>query len=132
MANSRSSFLLLYSARALRGFGDGFATIVLPVYLAKIGFNPAQIGLVAAAALLGTAVLTLAIGFLAPRHNLRRLLIAGAALMIATGVAFPAFEEIGLLIAVAFFGTVNPSTGDIGVLIPVEHAALAQGAGGHR
>jgi predicted MFS family arabinose efflux permease len=51
--------------------------------------------------------------------------------MIATGVAFPAFEQIGLLIAVAFFGTVNPSTGDIGVLIPIEHAALAQGAADH-
>jgi MFS family permease len=129
--NLRSSFLLLYSARALRGFGDGFATIVLPVYLAKIGFDPAQIGLVAAAALLGTAVLTLAIGFLAPRRDLRHLLIVGAVLMIATGVAFPAFEQIGLLVAVAFFGTVNPSTGDIGVLIPIEHAALAQGAADH-
>jgi MFS family permease len=129
--NPRYSFLLLYSARALRGFGDGFATIVLPVYLAKIGFDAARIGLVAAAALLGTAVLTLAIGFVAPRHDLRRLLIAGAVLMIATGVAFPAFEQIGLLIAVAFFGTVNPSTGDIGVVIPIEHAALAQGAADH-
>ena len=123
--------MLLYGARALRGFGDGFATIVLPVYLAKIGFDAAQIGLVAAAALLGTAVLTLAIGFAAPRHDLRRLLIAGAALMIATGIAFPVFEQIGPLIAVAFFGTVNPSTGDIGVLIPIEHAALAQGAADH-
>jgi MFS family permease len=127
----RSSFLLLYSARALRGFGDGFATIVLPVYLATIGFNPAQIGLIAAAALLGTAVLTLATGLLAPRHDLRHLLIAGAVLMIATGVAFPAFEQIGLLTAVAFFGTVNPSTGDIGVLIPIEHAVLAQDAADH-
>jgi MFS family permease len=129
--NPRYSFLLLYSARALRGFGDGFATIVLPVYLAKIGFDAARIGLVAASALLGTAVLTLAVGFVAPRHDLRRLLIAGAVLMIATGIAFPAFEQIGLLIAVAFFGTVNPSTGDIGVLIPIEHAALAQGAANH-
>ncbi len=127
----RSNFLLLYSARALRGFGDGFATIVLPVYLAKIGFDPAQIGLVAAAALLGTAVLTLAVGLVAPRHDLRGLLIAGAVLMVATGVAFPAFAQIGLLIAVAFFGTVNPSTGDIGVLIPIEHAALAQDAADH-
>jgi len=127
----RSVFLLLYSARALRGFGDGFATIVLPVYLAKIGFDAAQIGLVAAAALLGTAVLTLAIGLFAPRHDLRHLLIAGAVLMIATGVAFPSFEQIGLLTAVAFFGTVNPSTGDIGVLIPIEHAALAQDAADH-
>jgi MFS family permease len=126
-----SSFFLLYSARALRGFGDGFATIVLPVYLAKIGFGPTQIGLVATTALLGTAVLTLAVGFVAPRHDIRLLLIAGAALMIATGVAFPAFEQIGLVAAVAFFGTVNPSTGDIGVLIPIEHAALAQGAADH-
>ena len=29
--------LCLYSARALRGFGDGFAIIVLPVYLSAIG-----------------------------------------------------------------------------------------------
>jgi MFS family permease len=129
--NPASSFFLLYSARALRGFGDGFATIVLPVYLAKIGFDAAQIGLVAAAALLGTAVLTLAVGLVAPRHDLRRLLIAGAVLMVATGLAFTAFAQIGLLIAVAFFGTVNPSTGDIGVLIPIEHAALAQGAADH-
>jgi MFS family permease len=115
----------------LRGFGDGFAAIVLPVYLATIGFDPAQIGLIAAAALLGTALLTLGVGLLAPRHDLRHLLIAGAVLMIATGVAFPAFEQIGLLAAVAFFGTVNPSTGDIGVLIPIEHAALAQDAADH-
>ncbi len=127
----RSDFLLLYSARALRGFGDGFATIVLPVYLAKIGFDSAQIGLIAATALLGTAILTLAIGLVAPRHDLRRLLIAGAVLMIATGVAFPAFEQIGAVAVVAFFGTVNPSTGDIGVLIPIEHAALAQSAADH-
>jgi MFS family permease len=129
--NPPSSFLLLYGARALRGFGDGFAAIVLPVYLATIGFDPAQIGLIAAAALLGTAILTLGVGLLAPRHDLRHLLIAGAVLMVATGVAFPAFEQIGLLAAVAFFGTVNPSTGDIGVLIPIEHAALAQDAADH-
>ena len=101
---------------------------MLPVYLAKIGFDAAQIGFVAGTALFGTAILTLAIGLVAPRHDLRHLLIAGALLMIATGVAFPAFEQISLIATVAFFGTVNPSTGDIGVLIPIEHAALAQGA----
>ena len=126
-----ANLLLLYCARALRGFGDGFATIVLPVYLASIGFNAAHIGLVATAALLGTAMLTLGVGLIAPRHDLRKFLIAGAILMVGTGLAFPAFEQIGLIMAVAFFGTVNPSTGDIGVLIPIEHAALAQGAPDH-
>src|SRR5207253_3573435 len=123
-----ANLLLLYAARALRGFGDGFAVIVLPVYLAAIGFDAAKIGLVATAALLGTAVLTLGVGLIAPRRDLRNLLIAGAVVMVGTGLAFPAFEQIGFVLAVAFFGTVNPSTGDIGVLIPIEHAALAQGA----
>ena len=126
-----SNLLPLYIARALRGFGDGFAVIVLPVYLAAIGFNATQIGLVATAALLGTAVLTLAVGFIAPRCDLRTLLLAGAVLMMCTGLAFPAVEGIGFIAVVAFFGSINPSTGDIGVLIPVEHALLARGAADH-
>ena len=46
----------LYSARAARGFGDGFAALILPAYLSALGFGPVQIGIVAAAALLGSAV----------------------------------------------------------------------------
>lgn len=122
----RSTLFFLYAARALRGFGDGFAVIVLPAYLGAIGFNAAEIGLVAAAALMGTAAFTLAIGFVAPHHDLRNLLLAGAALMVCTGLAFPSVEHVGFIIGVAFFGTINPSTGDIGVLIPVEHAMLTQ------
>jgi MFS family permease len=122
-----SNIVLLFGARALRGFGDGFATVLLPAYLAVIGFSAAQIGIVAAAALFGTALFTLLIGFIAPRYDLRNLLIAGAALMILTGLAFPQFEALGFLIGVAFLGTINPSAGDIGVLIPLEHAMLSYG-----
>jgi MFS family permease len=56
----------LYAARAARGLGDGFAAIILPTYLSEFGFRPFQIGIVATAALLGSALLTLAIGLLAP------------------------------------------------------------------
>ena len=56
----------LYAARAARGLGDGFAAIILPTYLSEFGFSPFQIGIVATAALLGSALLTLAIGLLAP------------------------------------------------------------------
>lgn len=124
MRKDSFSVVLLYIARALRGFGDGFAVVVLPAYLAAVGFNPTQIGFVAAAALLGTAVLTLAVGFIAPRCDIKTLLMTGATLMAATGLAFPHAEYITFVIAVAFFGTINPSTGDIGVLIPIEHAML--------
>jgi MFS family permease len=122
-----SNIQLLYAARGLRGFGDGFAVIILPAYLTAIGYDAIQIGFVATASLLGTSALTLAIGLLAPRHDLRTLLLAGACLMALTGLAFPNFEHIAFVLVVAFVGTVNPSTGDIGVLVPLEHAMLARG-----
>jgi MFS family permease len=123
---------LLYAARGLRGFGDGFAVIILPAYLTAIGYSPLQIGIVATAALLGSSVLTLAVGFFAPRHDLRNLLLAGAGLIALTGLAFPMSEHIAVVLAVAFFGTINPSGGDAGVLVPLEHAMLARGVADSR
>src|SRR5947209_5230214 len=123
-----SSILLLYAGRGVRGFGDGFAVVILPAYLTALGLTPFQIGVVAAAALLGSSILTLAIGFFAPKHDLRTLLLAGAVLMMLTGSAFPNVEHIVLISLVAFLGTINPSSGDTGVLVPLEHAMLAQGA----
>src|SRR5437763_4120248 len=123
-----ADILNLYAARAARGFGDGFAAIILPAYLLEIGFNPFQIGLVATAALLGSAATTLAIGLLAPRYHLRTLLLACAALMVVTGIAFPSLQHLVFIAAVAFIGTINPTTGDIGVHVPLEQAALAHRA----
>jgi MFS family permease len=126
-AQQRSGINLIFTARALRGFGDGFAAIILPAYLAAIGYSSLAIGIVAAAALLGSAALTILIGFIAPRHDLRNFLLLAAALMVATGLAFPAAEHIVFVAAVAFIGTINPSSGDSGVFVPLEHAMLARG-----
>ena len=122
-----SNISLLYAARGVRGFGDGFAIIILPAYLTAIGYDPVQIGFVATASLLGTALLTLAIGTVAARYDLRSLLLLGACLMAGTGLAFPNVEQFAFVALVAFVGTVNPSTGDLGVLVPIEHAMLAHG-----
>jgi MFS family permease len=126
MLTHRTNVHLLYTARCLRGFGDGFAVIILPAYLSALGLNPIEIGLVATASLFGTAVFTLLIGLIAPRHDLRIMLLLGATLMAFTGIAFPVSEHVALIAAVAFIGTINPSTGDIGVLVPLEHALLAR------
>jgi MFS family permease len=124
----RADVVCLYAARAARGFGDGFAAIILPAYLLEIGFDPFQIGLVATAALLGSAATTLTVGFLAPRYDLRTLLLACAALMVVTGIAIPSLQHLAFIAVVAFIGTMNPTTGDIGVHVPLEHAALAHRA----
>ena len=127
----RTDIALLYVARGVRGLGDGFAIIILPAYLSAIGFNSGQIGLIVSASLLGTALLTLAVGFIAPRHDLRNFLLGGAILMACTGLAFPSFELFAVIAIVAFVGTINPSTGDLGMLVPLEHAMLAQGVSDH-
>ena len=119
---------LLYVARGLRGFGDGFAIIILPAYMTALGYDAIAVGIVATASLLGTALLTLITGWIAPRHDLRPLLIVGAGLMAATGIAFPGVEHFVLIALVAFIGTINPSGGDLGVLVPLEHAVLAKSA----
>jgi MFS family permease len=126
--SSRRLLRLLYAARAARNFGDGSAVIILPAYLVEIGFSSLEIGIVAAAALLGSALLTLSVGFLAARSDLRRLLLAGAFLMVATGVAMPNVGHVLPVAIIAFLGTMNPTTGDIGVLVPIEHAMLARDA----
>ena len=125
VSTGSSLIALLYVARGLRGFGDGFAIIILPAYMTALGYDAVAVGIVATASLLGTALLTLVVGLIAPRHDLRPLLMFGAGLMAATGIAFPAVEHVVLIALVAFVGTINPSGGDLGVLVPLEHAVLA-------
>jgi MFS family permease len=116
----------LFAARALRDFGDGFVAVLLPVYLLALGFDPLQVGVIATASLLGSALLTIAIGFLGSRYDQRRLLLAAASLMTATGVAFTVVHDYALLLVVAFAGTINPSAGSVSVFVPLEHAALTR------
>ncbi|MDG4893428.1 MFS transporter [Mesorhizobium sp. WSM4976] len=118
--------IFLFAARALRDFGDGFVAVLLPVYLLALGFTPLQVGVIATASLLGSALLTIGVGFLGARHDRRQLLLAGAGLMIATGVAFAVVHDYALLLVVALAGTINPSAGSVSVFVPLEHAVLAR------
>jgi len=51
--------------------------------------------------------------------------------MAATGAAFAGLESFAPLLVVAFVGTLNPSSGDVSVFLPLEHARLAGAASGH-
>jgi MFS family permease len=115
----------LYLARALRDCGDGFVAVLLPSYLLALGYSALQVGVIATAALFGSASLTLGVGIIGHRFDHRLLLLAAANLMIATGVAFAWVGDFALLVAVAFAGTVNPSAGSVSIFVPLEHAVLS-------
>ena len=117
---------LVLLARGARAFGDGFTSVLLPVYLVNLGFTGFQVGAIATATLAGSAALTLLVGLIAYRFRMRRLLLNAALLMVATGLCFAAFRDFWPLMVVAFVGTLNPSSGDVSVFLPLEQTVLPQ------
>ena len=67
-----------------------------------------------------------AFGLRAHRYHTRSVLLAATALMAATGVGFALFEQFWPLLLIAFVGTLNPSSGDVSVFLPLEHALLSR------
>src|SRR5882757_4036224 len=123
--NSVSVRRLLW-VRGLRAFGDGYVSLLLPVYLISLGLTPFQVGIIATGTLLGSGVLTLLVGLHAYRFRYRALLLVAAALMTATGLGFAAITSFWPLLLVAVVGTLNPSSGDVSVFLPLEHSVLAR------
>lgn len=115
----------IYLARAIRDFGDGFVAILLPVYLTALGLSAFDVGVVATLALFGSALLTLAIGFLGASRGSRPMLLAASALMVATGLAYAIATDYAVLLLVAFVGTINPSGGSTSIFVPLEHTVLS-------
>jgi predicted MFS family arabinose efflux permease len=112
--------------RALRAFGDGYVSLLLPVYLLALGLSPFDVGVITTATLLGSGALTLLVGLHAYRFRYRTLLLAATALMTATGLGFAAVTQFWPLLVVAFVGTLNPSSGDVSIFLPLEQSVLAR------
>ena len=113
-------------ARGLRAFGDGFVALLVPIYLYELGFSALAIGAIVTSTLIGTAFLTLWVGMVANRHSRRRLLLAAAVLMAATGAGFAFITAFWPLMVIAFVGTMNPTSGDASIFLPLEQTALTQ------
>ncbi len=118
----------LVAARAVRGFADGLASVILPAYLMALGHGPLEIGALVTAALLGSAAATLAVGLAGDRIPPRAVLLGACGLMALTGAGFGGLSAYGPLLVVAFVGTLNPSAGDVSVFLPTEQALLAEGS----
>ncbi|MDE2184193.1 MAG: MFS transporter [Alphaproteobacteria bacterium] len=113
------------SGKSLRAFTDGLVSVVLPVYLIRLGYSAFGVGAIVTSTLLGSALLTLAIGLFAHHFPGRRILLAACALMAATGLSFAVATAFWPLLIVAFLGTINPSAGDVSIFLPAEQSLLA-------
>ena len=116
----------LLLAKGLRAFGDGYVSLLLPLYLLQLGFSPLQVGIIATTTLLGSGVMTLLVGLHAYRFHYRSLLLAATLLMAGTGLGFALVTDFWPLLLIALVGTLNPSSGDVSVFLPLEHAVLSR------
>jgi MFS family permease len=123
---SNAPYNRILVARGLRAFGDGYVSLLLPLYLLELGFGAFDVGVMATATLMGSGLLTLLVGLRANRYHYRSVLLAAAMLMAGTGVGFALFTQFWPLLLIAVVGTLNPSSGDVSVFLPLEHAVLSR------
>jgi MFS family permease len=117
---------LLFATRMLRMFGYGFLAVVLVLYLVAIGLSGAEVGLLLGLTLLGDAAVSLWLTTHADRIGRRRVLVAGAILMLLAGLAFAATPVFVVLLVAAVLGVLSPSGNEVGPFLAVEQASLTQ------
>ncbi len=116
---------LLFATRIVRLFAYGFLSVVLVLYLAEAGLNNVQIGLLITLTLVGDTLISLGITTSADRIGRKRMLLAGAALMVFAGILFALTKDFILLLAAATVGVISPSGNEVGPFLALEQAALS-------
>jgi MFS family permease len=117
---------LLFTTRIARLFAYGFLSVILVLYLAQVGLEEAQIGLLLTLTLVGDTIISLWITTNADRIGRRRMLIAGALLMIFAGGLFSVTGNFFLLLLAATIGEISPSGNEVGPFLAIEQASLSQ------
>jgi len=100
----------LLVTRILRTFAYGYLTVVIALYLAQLGLDTIQVGLVLSAAILGSALMTVVWALAADRYGRRRTVATMAVLMVAGGLLFAFGSSFWVLLLGAFTGTISATT----------------------
>jgi MFS family permease len=117
---------LLFAMRTLRMFGYGFLAVVLVLYLVAAGLDPLAVGIVLSLTLVGDVVISLWLTTHADTLGRRRVLVAGALLMLVAGVVFASTSWLPLLVIAGAIGVISPTGNEVGPFLAVEQAALTQ------
>jgi len=116
---------LLFLTRFMRLFAYGSLSVVLVFYLIALGLSESQTGILLTLTLVGDVVVSLFLTTRADRIGRRRMLIVGAILMAAAGLAFACTKNLLLLIIAGTIGVISPSGNEVGPFLSIEQAALS-------
>src|SRR5438046_4657777 len=117
---------LLFLTRYTRLFAYGALSVVLVFYLTSLGLSTSQTGVLLTLTLVGDTVVSLYLTTHADRIGRRRMLIVGAILMAAAGLAFASTRNFAFLVVAGTIGVISPSGNEVGPFLSIEQAALSQ------
>jgi MFS family permease len=122
----RADPIILAVARILRMFAYGVLSVILALFLSELGLGARAIGLLFTLTLFGDAAVSLVLTTMADRVGRRRVLVAGAALMVLAGAVFAWTTNWTWLVVAAIVGVISPTGNEIGPFLSVEQAGLAE------
>lgn len=126
MNERRRDVVLLFATRFARMFAYGLVSIVLVLYLTRVGFDEKAIGLLLSLTLAGDLVISLWMTTRADRVGRRKMLVLGAILMLLAGVVFAGSSLFPVLLVAAIIGVISPSGNEVGPFLSVEQAAISE------
>ncbi|HEX5436166.1 MAG TPA: MFS transporter [Gemmatimonadaceae bacterium] len=127
---------LLFAGRALRSVSQSYLAVIVPLYLAHLGYGPVRIGVFFTVGALGSMSLTATVGFLADRFGRKALLVILGVLTAVCGLAFVFTQQFAILLVASGLGAIGRgggagSGGAFGPYAPAEQALIAEHAGDH-
>jgi MFS family permease len=126
IAKSCRNTKILCIQRFVRLFAYGASFLILVHYLSSLGFSDERIGLFMTLTLLGDVVISVILTAVTDKLGRRRVLAAGAALMVMSGAVFYLSGNYWVLVAFSVVGVISPSGAEIGPFRAVEESVLAQ------
>lgn len=118
--------LILFSCAFLRATATGLVAVLLGIFLATRGFEPALIGIVIGCGLSGAALSTLVVTYFGDRLGRRATLLFLSFVSALGGIALIGFGHPVVVGAVAFLGMINGAGRDRAASLVLEQAILPQ------
>lgn len=118
--------LLIYGAAFLRALGVGLTSVVLGIYLSRLGLSATRIGWVIGAGLAGAALATFVVSFHADPLGRRRTLVTLSLLGTLGGLGLALTTDLSGILLLAFLGMLNGMGRDRGAAFALEQAIIPE------
>jgi MFS family permease len=115
---------LLFLAKTLRVFGFGFLSIILPLYMLRLGYPALVIGAVLSSAVIGSVIFNLLVSKFSDSFGRKKSLMMLSVLMGVSTALMIANLGTALFIVAALIGSVSVTGSETGPFLAIEQSSI--------